>query len=172
MTVSVISFLEDIRPSESIGTVRFSSASAGEQSVCRYVSREIGPIAFARLLWEPSCLPFCKLTSFSVSLFLSFFPFFRLPGRSSLTLVSCLSRFGHRSFPEDLDGAGYVNRSFRFLRKSLSFMYSMSSLGDTGFCDASRRYDHSVRLVPIPSCREPTSRGRNFDFSTASFIVY
>lgn len=136
VTLSVISLLEDIRPSESIRG-GFPRPLQGNK-VCRYVSPEIGPIAFASLLWEPSSLPpLCKLISFSVSLFLSLSSFlsfsplvssrFVLPSLSRSLSLSFRSSFFHG---EDLDGAGYANRSFRFLRKSLSFMHSMSSPGE------------------------------------------
>ena len=109
MTLSVISLLEDIRPSESIPG-GFPRPLQGNK-VCRYVSPEIGPIAFARLLWEPSSLPpplqayFFLRFPFSLALFfLSFFLSFSPLVSSRLfyprSLVPCLSRFGHRSFTE------------------------------------------------------------------------
>lgn len=173
MTLSVISLLEDIRPSESIPG-GFPQPLQGNK-VCRYVSSEIGLIAFARLLWEPSSLPPpCKLISFSVSLFLSLFSFFLssrlfpvvLPSLSRSLSLSFRSSFFHG---EDLDGASYANRSFRFFRKSLSFMHSMSSPLEIQ-ASVMLRDDttilSNVRDPNIPSYLERTSRGRNLEFST------
>lgn len=148
VTLSVISLLEDIRPSESIRG-GFPRPLQGNK-VCRYVSPEIGPIAFARLLWEPSSLPPpCKLTSFSVSLFLSLFSFLSFSPLVSSRLFSTLTL----SFPVSLVSVIVLSRRgpwrsrlreqiFSVLSKvPVFYAFDVVSDGDTGFCDASRRYN-------------------------------